>query len=35
MIGQLGGFLAPVEVEYELTRSSEMYASGRSTKDSS
>jgi lysyl-tRNA synthetase class 1 len=29
MIGQLGGFLAPVEVEYELMRSSEMYSSGR------
>jgi lysyl-tRNA synthetase class 1 len=29
MIGQLGGFLAPVEVEYELVRSAEMYASGR------
>ncbi len=28
MIGLLGGFLAPVEVEYELLRSSEMYASG-------
>ncbi len=29
MIGQLGGFLAPVEVEYELVRSGEMYSSGR------
>jgi lysyl-tRNA synthetase class 1 len=29
MIGQLGGFLAPVEVEYELVRSAEMYSSGR------
>ena len=29
MLGLLGGFLAPVEVEYELMRSSEMYASGR------
>ena len=29
MIGQLGGFLAPVEVEYELMRSAEMYSSGR------
>jgi lysyl-tRNA synthetase class 1 len=29
MIGQLGGFLAPVEVEYELARSAEMYSSGR------
>ncbi len=28
MIGQLGGFLAPVEVDYELMRSSEMYARG-------
>jgi lysyl-tRNA synthetase class I len=28
MIGQLGGFLAPVEVAYELMRSSEMYARG-------
>ncbi len=28
MIGQLGGFLAPVEVEFELMRSAEMYASG-------
>ncbi|MFZ0677515.1 lysine--tRNA ligase [Candidatus Binatus sp.] len=29
MIAQLGGFLAPVEVEYELIRSAEMYSSGR------
>jgi lysyl-tRNA synthetase, class I len=29
MIAQLGGFLAPVEVEYELVRSAEMYSSGR------
>jgi lysyl-tRNA synthetase, class I len=29
MIGQLGGFLKPVEVEYELARASEMYSSGR------
>jgi lysyl-tRNA synthetase class 1 len=29
MIGLLGGFLAPVEVEYELARASEMYSSGR------
>jgi lysyl-tRNA synthetase class 1 len=29
MIGQLDGFLAPVEVEYELVRSAEMYSSGR------
>jgi lysyl-tRNA synthetase, class I len=29
MLGQLGGFLAPVEVEYELARASEMYSSGR------
>jgi lysyl-tRNA synthetase class 1 len=29
MIGQLGGFLAPVEVEYELVRAAEMYSSGR------
>lgn len=29
MIGLLGGFLAPVEVQYELMRSSEMYSSGR------
>ena len=29
MIGLLGGFLAPVEVEYELMRSAEMYSSGR------
>ena len=29
MIGQLGGFLEPVEVEYELVRSAEMYSSGR------
>ena len=29
MIGQLGGFLRPVEVEYELARASEMYSSGR------
>jgi lysyl-tRNA synthetase, class I len=29
MIRQLGGFLAPVEVEYELVRSGEMYSSGR------
>ena len=29
MIGLLGGFLAPVEVEYELVRSAEMYSSGR------
>jgi len=29
MIGQLGGFLAPVEVEYELVRAGEMYSSGR------
>lgn len=29
MIGLLSGFLAPVEVEYELIRSSEMYGSGR------
>ncbi|HLX05648.1 MAG TPA: lysine--tRNA ligase [Candidatus Binatus sp.] len=29
MIAQLGGFLAPVEVEYELMRSAEMYSSGR------
>jgi lysyl-tRNA synthetase class 1 len=28
MIGLLGAFLAPVEVEYELMRSSEMYARG-------
>ena len=28
MIGLLGGFLAPVEVDYELLRSSEVYASG-------
>jgi len=28
MIGLLGGFLAPVEVHYELMRSSEMYAGG-------
>ncbi|HXR25867.1 MAG TPA: hypothetical protein VN742_10940, partial [Candidatus Binataceae bacterium] len=28
MISLLGGFLAPVEVEYELMRSSAMYASG-------
>ena len=28
MIGLLGLFLAPVEVEYELMRSSEMYGSG-------
>jgi lysyl-tRNA synthetase class 1 len=29
MIGLLGGFLAPVEVEYELMRAAEMYSSGR------
>ena len=29
MIGLLGKFLAPVEVEYELMRSAEMYSSGR------
>jgi lysyl-tRNA synthetase, class I len=29
MIAQLGKFLAPVEVEYELIRSAEMYSSGR------
>ncbi len=29
MIAQLGGFLKPVEVEYELARASEMYSSGR------
>jgi lysyl-tRNA synthetase, class I len=29
MLGLLGGFLAPVEVEYELARASEMYSSGR------
>ncbi len=29
MIGQLGGFLAPVEVEYELVRAADMYSSGR------
>ncbi|MGH7925451.1 MAG: lysine--tRNA ligase [Candidatus Binatus sp.] len=29
MIGQLGGFLAPVEVEFELVRAAEMYSSGR------
>jgi lysyl-tRNA synthetase class 1 len=29
MLAQLGGFLAPVEVEYELARASEMYSSGR------
>ena len=29
MIGLLGKFLEPVEVSYELMRSSEMYASGR------
>ncbi len=29
MIGLLGGFLAPVEVEYELVRAAEMYSSGR------
>ena len=29
MIGLLGGFLAPVEVEYELKRASEMYSSGQ------
>ncbi|MGD1027310.1 lysine--tRNA ligase [Candidatus Binatus soli] len=29
MIGQLRKFLAPVEVEYELMRSAEMYSSGR------
>jgi lysyl-tRNA synthetase, class I len=29
MIGLLGGFLAPVEVEYELMRAGEMYSSGR------
>ncbi len=29
MIGLLGGFLAPVEVEYELVRSAQMYSSGR------
>jgi len=29
MIAQLGSFLAPVDVEYELMRSSETYASGR------
>src|SRR5579863_9666261 len=29
MIGLLGTFLAPVEVQFELMRSSEMYASGR------
>ncbi|HUO05255.1 MAG TPA: lysine--tRNA ligase [Candidatus Binataceae bacterium] len=29
MIGLLGGFLAPVEADYELMRSSEMYASGK------
>src|SRR5271167_911922 len=28
MISLLGGFLAPVEVDYELMRSSEVYASG-------
>jgi lysyl-tRNA synthetase, class I len=28
MLGLLGGFLAPVEVEYELARASEMYSSG-------
>ena len=29
MVGLLGRFLAPVEVDYELLKSSEMYASGR------
>src|SRR6201997_4357204 len=29
MMGLLGGFLKPVEVEYELARASEMYSSGR------
>ncbi len=29
MLGLLGGFLAPVEVEYELMRAAEMYSSGR------
>jgi lysyl-tRNA synthetase class 1 len=29
MLGLLGGFLAPVEVEYELIRAAEMYSSGR------
>ena len=29
MIGLLGGFLAPVEVEYELVRSAQTYSSGR------
>jgi lysyl-tRNA synthetase, class I len=29
MLGQLGGFLAPVEVEYEIVRAGEMYSSGR------
>ncbi len=29
MIGLLGGFLAPVEVEYELVRAARMYESGR------
>ena len=29
MVGLLGEFLAPIEVEYELMRASEMYASGR------
>jgi len=29
MVGLLGGFLAPVEVEYELMRAAEMYSSGR------
>jgi lysyl-tRNA synthetase class 1 len=29
MLGQLGGFLAPVEVEYEIARASDMYSSGR------
>jgi len=29
MLGQLGGFLAPVEVEYEIVRAAEMYSSGR------
>jgi lysyl-tRNA synthetase class 1 len=28
MLGLLGGFLAPVEVEYELIRAAEMYSSG-------
>ncbi len=28
MIALLGGFLAPVEIDYELVRASEMYASG-------